>query len=97
VKTGILLGLEAVVGLLLLSGWKELYFRSRSSRPDDSLLLTLVYTLLWVMIFKKENSFQNWRECVVYIGIGLVTTVIQIGLFDWIRWSLTGSWAGFQI
>ncbi len=96
--TGFLISIAAVMGLLLLTGWKWLFYPvAVISIMTIPILLTLVYTLLWVMGFKKENSFQNVRESVLYIGLGLLTTLIQIGLFDWFRWSLTGGWIGFHI
>lgn len=90
--------IEAGAGILVLTGWNWLYYPvAFLSILTIPLLLTMIYTLLWVMIKKKENTFQNWRECVIYIEAGLITTLVQIGLFDLIRWLLTGSWAGFHL
>ncbi|MEA5079427.1 MAG: DUF2085 domain-containing protein [Anaerolineaceae bacterium] len=97
-KLAILTAAEGAVGLLVLTGWSWLYLPvALLSTLTIPVLLTMIYTLLWVMIKKKENSFLNWQECVIYIEVGFITTLVQIGLFDLLRWSLTGSWAGFQI
>lgn len=97
-KLGLLIGIEAELGALVLTGWSWLYYPlAILSTLTIPMLLTMIYTLLWVMLRKKENSFQNWQECVIYIEAGLFITLVQIGLFDLLRWSLTGSWAGFQI
>lgn len=97
-KLGLLLAVEGALGALVQTGWGWLYFPvAILSALTIPLLLTMIYTLLWVMLQKKENSFQNWQECVIYIEAGFLTTLVQIGLFDLLRWSLTGSWAGFQI
>jgi len=59
-------------------------------------LLSMIYCLIWIIIFKKENSFDTYGEGLRFIFAGLATAVIQIGLLDLIRYSLTGSWQGFS-
>lgn len=97
-KLAILTVTVGVLGLLVLAGGGWLYLPvALLSTLTIPVLLTMIYALLWVMIKKKENSFLNWQECVIYIEVGFITTLVQIGLFDLLRWSLTGSWAGFQL
>lgn len=97
-QVGLLVVGEGLMGILILTGWSWLYIPvAVLSILTIPFLLTPVYTLLWVMIFHKENSFQNWRESVLFIEMGLLTTLVQIGLFDWLRWTLTGTWTGFRI
>jgi uncharacterized membrane protein len=59
------------------------------------ILLSMIYTLIWIIIFKKENSFETYGEGLSFILAGLATAVIQIGLLDLLRYNLTGTWQGF--
>jgi uncharacterized membrane protein len=58
------------------------------------LLLTLVYTILWIRILGKENQFTGLSQITVYFIAGLLTAIIQIALFDLIRYIITGTWNG---
>lgn len=60
-------------------------------------LLGMVYCLIWIIIFKKENSFEHYGEGLRFLLGGLATAVIQIGLLDLLRYSLTGTWQGFLL
>jgi hypothetical protein len=58
-------------------------------------LLTLLYTVIWILIFRKENEFSNWRDLGWWTAAGSVTAGLQIALLDAIRFLLTGTWSGF--
>lgn len=60
------------------------------------ILLTMIYCLIWIIIFKKENSFETYGEGLRFLLAGLATAVIQIGLLDLLRYSFTGTWQGFS-
>jgi uncharacterized membrane protein len=58
------------------------------------LLLTIVYTILWIRILGKENQFTGLSQ-IAYFGIaGILTAITQIALFDLIRFIITGTWNG---
>ena len=59
------------------------------------LLLGMIYCLIWIIIFKKENSFEHYREGLKFLLAGLATAVLQVGALDLLRYSLTGTWQGF--
>jgi uncharacterized membrane protein len=59
------------------------------------LLLSMIYSLIWVIIFKKENTFERYSDGLSFILAGLATAIIQIGLLDLLRYNLTGTWQGF--
>lgn len=61
------------------------------------ILLTLVYTMVLVMFFKSENQFQQLRQTVLFVLGGLTIALIQIGILDFIRYYLTGTWEGFHL
>ena len=58
-------------------------------------LLTLIYAVLWVMISKKDNTFQTWRQLAFFFLLGFGTALFQIAVMNLMRYLLTGSWAGF--
>ncbi len=60
-------------------------------------LLSMVYTMVWLLVFKAENRFyQIYQLWLPLIG-GFTLGVIQIGLFDLARYLLTGTWDGFHL
>jgi len=60
------------------------------------LLLSMIYSLIWIIIFKKENTFERYSYGLSFILAGLATAIIQIGLLDLLRYNLTGTWQGFS-
>ena len=60
-------------------------------------LLVMVYSMVLVMIFKRENQFSMlWDLWVPLVG-GYVFALAQIGVIDLLRYLWTGTWAGFVI
>lgn len=59
------------------------------------ILLTLAYTLVWVLLTHRENTFRDWKQASWHILAGFGAALLQIGLIDFVRYTLTGSWAGF--
>jgi hypothetical protein len=55
-------------------------------------LLTMIYTLLWMVFLKKENIIKRGYEGILYIEIGILCAWLQIGLLDLLRFTLTGTW-----
>lgn len=60
-------------------------------------ILVLAYTLIWVMLLKRENSFEGWKQLQPFLLLAVITALVQIGLIDAGRFLLTGTWAGFSI
>ncbi len=59
------------------------------------LVLALVYTVLWSLILKRENTFTSWRSAIPVLASGFTSALLQIALFDLVRFLFTGTWAGF--
>jgi uncharacterized membrane protein len=60
------------------------------------ILLTMVYTMVVLIITKKEGLAEDWRELIFpFIG-GLTLAVLQIGLINLVRYLFMGSWEGFN-
>jgi hypothetical protein len=55
-------------------------------------LLTMIYALLFMVIFKRENLVRRWHMGIIYVEMGAICALLQIGLFDLLRFSLTRMW-----
>jgi uncharacterized membrane protein len=94
-KFFVLLGIGILVDVLILTGSKYVLLPAALvSAGGVLLLLTLVYTLLWMRIFHKENQFTKISQTARYIIAGFMIAMIQIALFDMIRFIITRSWNG---
>lgn len=58
-------------------------------------LLSMVYAMLLVIVFRKENSYQRptelWLPLLAGFGVGMV----QVIVISLIRYAVTGTWEGF--
>jgi uncharacterized membrane protein len=89
--------LESVAAGSVLKGWGWMYFPiSILATGMVPVLISMIYTLLLLAIIKKENKIKSWNEGWVYVGIGVILAFMQIGLFDLVRFTLTGTWQGLQ-
>ena len=61
------------------------------------ILLTLLYTVIWILLTRKENSFVSWRNLRWWILAGFGTAIFQIFLVDVIRFTLSGTWSGLLV
>jgi uncharacterized membrane protein len=56
-------------------------------------LLTTLYTIVWIILLHKENSFREFKELLLMINAGLFCALLQVILLDAFRLALTGTWA----
>jgi hypothetical protein len=93
---GLILAAVLVDALVLLEQPVILYPFALLSAASVLLLLSLVYSMVWVLLFRLENRFTHWRELIWPLlgGFGLALT--QIIVLDLIRFWLTGTWDGFH-
>lgn len=97
-KIGLLFVLAGLVDLAVLSeNPLILYPLALLSAATVVLLLSLVYSMVWVMIFRRENRFTRFRDIWAPLMGGLIVALLQIGLIDWGRFWLTGTWQGFHL
>lgn len=93
-----LLAIEAVVVVLVLSENPLLMYPLAIVGSMTVLgVLTAVYTVMILLVLKRENQAGSWRELVFPILGGFTITILQIGLIDLARYILTGNWAGLVI
>jgi len=87
---------NALAGLLVWFRIPFLYYPvAIFSTTAIVLLLSMIYSLIWIIIFKKENTFERYSDGLSFVLAGLATAIIQIGLLDLLRYNLTGTWQGF--
>lgn len=97
-QIGGLLGAAGLLDvLILLETPAVLYPLALLSAGGVLLLLIMVYSIALVMIFKKENSYQGFRQLLMPLMGGYSVALIQIGAIDLVRYMLTGSWGGFSL
>ncbi len=61
------------------------------------MILTMVYTVIWVLFSKTENRYHTINELWVALLAGFLTALLQISLIDAGRFLLTGTWAGIPL
>lgn len=102
VETGLQgLGLLVLAALTGLGIYSEnpllLYPLEILSAAVIPLILTICYALLWAIAFHRENTYTSLKDGWVPLVAGFTTAMLQIGAVDLIRFTLTGTWAGFLI
>jgi len=91
----IILGLGIFIDLLILSGLNYILIPAALiSTAGVVVLLSMVYTILLLRLIHKENQFTSLFQISRYMVIGFFITIMQIALFDLIRFIITGSWHG---
>jgi len=83
--------------LIMLENPIILYPLALVSAAGVLILLTLVYAMMLMMVFKAENRINQISQLTYAIMGGLTIALIQIGLLDFVRYFLTGTWDGFHI
>lgn len=74
-----------------------LYPLAIASSLSVLVLLGLVFSALMLTATRRGNRFATWRELTVPLASGLGLALIQIGVFDLVRFALTGTWTGFTL
>jgi uncharacterized membrane protein len=60
-------------------------------------LLTMIFTMVWVMIMRQDNSFERLRDTWLPWTAGFTMAMILILAIDLFRLHLTGTWGGFPL
>lgn len=93
-----LLALAVLLDLLVLTNNPlVLYPLALISAAGVLLVLSMVYSMVWVMVIGAENRYQcfiqMWSPLIAGFGLAL----LQIILLDLGRYWLTGTWEGFHL
>lgn len=92
----LLIGGMIVVAVVLFENPLFLYPLALLSSATVLIVLTMVYTMVLLMIFKRENRADTLWDVGTVIFAGLTLAVVQVGIFDFIRYSIFGTWGGFN-
>ena len=91
-----------LVGIVLLFDFgalsnldPALYFIAILSTLGVLALLTMVFSIVWVMIMKQDNAFDHLRQLWLPAVAGLTLAFILIIGIDLFRFNLTHTWTGF--
>jgi len=93
---GILVGLVIVINLLILTDSPiVLYPIAYLSSLGTLSLLVIVFAILWIMIMREDNTFENPRQLWLPFLSGFTLAMLMILSIDFLRLQLTGTWGGF--
>jgi len=97
-QLGGLLLLAGVMDALILTQSPVVLYPAALIGPMGILvILTMVYGMVVVMLFKRENHYTSSRQLWLPLITGFTIALLQIGLMDWGRFLLTHTWAGFNL
>jgi len=98
-KTLLLMGVGVVLIIFLIIINNEILMNlfAYISTVTVVALLTALYTIVWIIILHKENSFRELKELMLMINVGLFCALLQIILLDAFRLALTGTWASLAL
>ena len=95
---GGLLGIILLVDLGILSEQPViLYPIALISVLGVLFLLAMVFTIVWVIIMRQENTFETPKQLWMAVVAGLTLTFLMISVIDLLRLGLTGTWGGFPL
>ena len=97
-RLGALLGIMLAIDLLVLSeNWVVLYAAGLISAAGVLLLLGIVYSLVVVLLLKRERAYSHgWQfKWPALAGFGLA--LAQIFASDIVRFTITHTWGGFPL
>jgi uncharacterized membrane protein len=90
--------MEAGLVGLVLSRWTILlYPLALLSALGVLSLLTGVNSVLMAVLLDRENRAETWRDMIVPLLAGLTVSLVQIGLIDLLRYTLTGTLEGIPL
>jgi uncharacterized membrane protein len=93
---GLLVGIVLLFDFGALSNLDPaLYFIAILSTLGVLALLTMVFSIVWVMIMKQDNAFDHLRQLWLPAVAGLTLAFILILSIDLFRFNLTHTWTGF--
>ena len=94
-ELAVLILLQAGMVGLVLTEWEFLLYPLVILGAAGVLtLLTCVNGMLVLMITRRENVADTWRDSIIPLLAGLTLSLIQVGVIDVIRYALTGTLEG---
>jgi len=84
-------------GLVMTENPLFLYPFALISSAGVLVILSIVYSMMWLMILRKENHFQSVSQLWLPLLGGFGMALLQIIVLDLARFALTGTWDGFHL
>ena len=95
---GILVSIILLVDLSILREWPAiLYIISFLSVLGVLALLSMVFGIVWIILMRDENSFEQLNQLWIPTLAGVTLTFLMISIIDLLRLRLTGTWGGFPL
>ena len=93
---GVLVGSIIILNLLvLIDNPIILYPIAYLSALGTLSLLVIVFAILWIMIMRQDNAFENPRQLWLPFLSGFTLAMLMILSIDLLRLQFTGTWSGF--
>jgi len=93
-----LFGLTLLLDLLVLTESPIVLYPAAFIEVGGVLiLLTMVYSMIWVMLMRQENEFTRFSQLWLALAAGFTIALLQIAAIDLLRFWLTGTWGGFSL
>lgn len=93
---GLLLVILLVDALVLVQHPWALTIFGLISAAGPVVVLTMVWTILFLSFTRRENTIRKRTDLVIPLLAGIAVTFLMIGVIDWGRYQLTGTWEGFD-
>jgi uncharacterized membrane protein len=90
--------IAAVIGinlLILTDSLIVLYPIAYLSALGTLALLVIVFSILWMIIMREDNTFTSARQMILPLIAGLTLALLLIVGIDLFRLQFTGTWSGF--
>ena len=94
---GMILLAGLIDGLVLTENPLILYPLALASAGSVIVLLVMIYTIVWLMLFRQENRFTHLGQLSLALVGGFGLALLQIAVLDWVRFLITGTWGGFNL
>ena len=97
-KLGMLVGIVLVVDLLILTEQPAILLPiAFISVLGVFSLLVIVFSMVWVLIMRLENTFDSLPQMWMPFLAGATLALLMITVIDLLRFRLTGTWGGFPL
>ena len=97
-KLALLVAITLLADLLVLteSPW-VLFPLALISAGGVLVLLTMIYAILWLMLFKQDNLYERLSQAWLALLAGFTLSLLQVAVVDVLRFWLTHTWGGFPL
>lgn len=85
-QVGVYILLAGTVNLMILSNNDYLFRLAAYLAIFTAMtIISLLYSVFWVILFKKENTFKSTRDLLTYLVAGFATCMLQVSLMIALR------------